>query len=72
VISTPEMEVVHEGGVSTGRSRRMTLMHSMSIYRYFAKHRAAGWRKVLLPFAWVALRLRAELVSARQASRRSP
>jgi N-acetylglucosaminyl-diphospho-decaprenol L-rhamnosyltransferase len=72
VISTPEMEIVHEGGVSTGRSRRMTRMHSMSIYRYFAKHRADGWRKVLLPFAWGALRLRAELVSMRQASRRSP
>ena len=69
VLYTPELEILHEGGVSTGRSRRMTLMHSMSIYRYFAKHRAAGWRRVLLPFAWAVLRLRAELVSAVQAFR---
>jgi N-acetylglucosaminyl-diphospho-decaprenol L-rhamnosyltransferase len=69
VLYSPELEIVHEGGVSTGRSRRMTTMHSMSIYRYFAKHRARGWRKVTLPFAWVALRLRAELVSAVQAAR---
>ena len=38
-----------------------SLMHSRSIYRYYAKHRAAGWRRVTLPFAWAALRLRAEL-----------
>jgi GT2 family glycosyltransferase len=69
VLFTPEVEVVHEGGVSTGLSRRMALEHSKSIYRYFAKHRATGWRRVLLPFAWLALRLRAELVATRKGVR---
>ena len=64
---SPVMEVVHVGGVSTGRSRRTHLMHSQSIYRYYAKHRATGWRKLTLPFAWLALRARAELVSVRDA-----
>jgi N-acetylglucosaminyl-diphospho-decaprenol L-rhamnosyltransferase len=66
VLFSPELEVVHEGAVSTGRSRRMAVMHSMSIYRYYTKHRARGWRRVLLPFAWIALRARAELVAFRQ------
>jgi N-acetylglucosaminyl-diphospho-decaprenol L-rhamnosyltransferase len=66
VLFSPELEVVHEGAVSTGRSRRMAILHSMSIYRYFSKHRARGWRRLLLPFAWVALRARAELVAIRQ------
>lgn len=65
VVFTPEVEIVHEIGVSTGRSRRTHLMHSMSIYRYYRKHRARGWRRVTLPFAWLALRLRAEVVSLR-------
>ena len=69
VLFTPEVEVVHEGGVSTGLSRRMAVEHSRSIYRYFAKHRAMGWRRVLLPFAWLALRVRAELVATRQGVR---
>jgi N-acetylglucosaminyl-diphospho-decaprenol L-rhamnosyltransferase len=63
VVFTPEVEVTHVGAVSTGRSRRMNLIHSRSIYRYYRKHRARGWRRIFLPFAWVALRLRAELVS---------
>jgi len=63
VVFTPEVEVTHEGGVSTGRSRRMNLIHSRSIYRYYRKHRATGWRRALMPFAWVALRARAEIVS---------
>jgi GT2 family glycosyltransferase len=63
VVFTPEVEVTHVGGVSTGRSRRMNLIHSRSIYRYYRKHRSSGWRRALLPFAWVALRARAELVS---------
>jgi N-acetylglucosaminyl-diphospho-decaprenol L-rhamnosyltransferase len=62
---TPEVEIVHDIGVSTGRSRRTLTMHSASIYRYYRKHRAAGWRRVSLPFAWVMLRLRAELESIR-------
>jgi N-acetylglucosaminyl-diphospho-decaprenol L-rhamnosyltransferase len=61
VLYTPEVEIVHEIGVSTGRSRRMLRMHSDSIYRYYRTHRAAGWRRVTLPLAWAALRARAEL-----------
>ena len=63
VLVTPELEVLHEGGVSTGRSRRTHLMHSQSIYRYYRKHRATGWRRATLPLAWAALRVRAELVA---------
>jgi len=63
VVFTPEVEVTHVGGVSTGRSRRMNLIHSRSIYRYYRKHRAKGWRRIFLPIAWIALRVRAELVS---------
>jgi N-acetylglucosaminyl-diphospho-decaprenol L-rhamnosyltransferase len=61
VLFSPEVEVLHEIGVSTGRSRRMLLMHSASIYRYYQKHRATGWRRFTLPLAWMVLRLRAEL-----------
>jgi N-acetylglucosaminyl-diphospho-decaprenol L-rhamnosyltransferase len=61
ILYTPEVEVLHALGVSTGRSRRMTVMHSTSIYRYYRKHRAAGWRRLTLPFAWTALRARAEI-----------
>ena len=39
----------------------MLRMHSDSIYRYYRKHRAAGWRRATLPAAWAVLRLRAEL-----------
>lgn len=66
VLFTPELEVLHEGGVSTGRSRRMHLIHSRSVYLYFEKHHAHGWRRALLPFARLALRVRAELVSLAQ------
>jgi GT2 family glycosyltransferase len=66
VLFTPEVEIVHEGGVSTGRSRRMHLIHSRSIYEYYAKHRAPGWRRVLLPVARVGLRLRGELAAWRE------
>jgi N-acetylglucosaminyl-diphospho-decaprenol L-rhamnosyltransferase len=65
ILYAPELEVLHEGAVSTGRSRRTHLMHSMSIYRYYRKHRARGWRRVTLPAAWLALRARAELVAIR-------
>jgi N-acetylglucosaminyl-diphospho-decaprenol L-rhamnosyltransferase len=61
VLFTPEVEVLHEGAVSTGRSRSSLLMHSRSVYRYYAKHRARGWKRVTLPFAWAALRARAEI-----------
>jgi len=59
------VEAIHEIGVSTGRSRRTLVMHSDSVYRYYRKHRARGWRRLTLPFAWAALRLRAELESIR-------
>jgi hypothetical protein len=35
------------------------------VYRYYRKHRALGWRRLTLPFAWIALRARAEIVSIR-------
>ena len=40
VLFTPAVEVIHQIGVSTGRSRRTLTMHSNSIYRYYRKHRA--------------------------------
>jgi N-acetylglucosaminyl-diphospho-decaprenol L-rhamnosyltransferase len=64
VVFTPAVEVIHAVGVSTGGSRRphhLVVMHSQSLYRYYAKHRAPGWRRVTLPAAWLALRARAEL-----------
>jgi len=61
VLFTPEVEIVHAIGVSTGRSRPIQLMHSNSVFRYYRKHRAKGWRRVTLPLAWAALRLRAEI-----------
>jgi N-acetylglucosaminyl-diphospho-decaprenol L-rhamnosyltransferase len=64
VLFTPQVEVIHAIGVSTGgdrRPHRLIVMHSRSLYRYYAKHRAAGWRRVTLPAAWLALRGRAEL-----------
>jgi len=66
---SPELEVMHVGGVSTGRSKRMTLEHTRSIYTYFVKHCSSGWRVVLRPLVWVALRLRAALVSWRRHER---
>jgi N-acetylglucosaminyl-diphospho-decaprenol L-rhamnosyltransferase len=64
---SPELEVLHIGGVSTGgyRSRRMTLEHSRSIYRYFVKFRAPGALAALRPLVRMALRVRAELVLLR-------
>lgn len=61
IIFTPEIEILHEGGVSTGRSRAQLRMHSMGIYRYYRKHRARGWRRLTLPLAWVVLRVRADV-----------
>jgi N-acetylglucosaminyl-diphospho-decaprenol L-rhamnosyltransferase len=61
VLFTPDVEIIHVGAVSTGRSRRMHVMHSASIYRYYAKHRVQGWRRILLPAAWLALWVRAQL-----------
>jgi N-acetylglucosaminyl-diphospho-decaprenol L-rhamnosyltransferase len=64
VVFTPSVEVIHAVGVSTGgdrRPHRLVVMHSRSLYRYYAKHRAPGWRRVTLPVALLALRARAEL-----------
>jgi GT2 family glycosyltransferase len=61
IVFTPAVEILHELGVSTGRSRRILVMHSMSVYRFYRNHRAVGWRRVTLPLAWVVLRLRAEV-----------
>lgn len=61
ILFTPQVEILHALGVSTGRSRRMALMHSASIYRYYRKHRAGGWRRLTLPLARTALRARAEI-----------
>ena len=67
VLFSPELEVVHEIGVSArGQSRRMAREHSRSIYRYFAKHRATGAAVLLKPFVRAALSLRTELVSRRR------
>jgi N-acetylglucosaminyl-diphospho-decaprenol L-rhamnosyltransferase len=64
VVFSPELEVVHEIGVSArGQSRRMAREHSRSIYRYFAKHRAAGAAAMLKPFVRAALALRTEIVT---------
>lgn len=64
VLFSPELEVVHQIGVSTrGQRGRMALAHSESIYRYFSKFRASGARALLKPFVRVALWLRAGLMS---------
>lgn len=60
---SPELEIEHAGGTATAGQRRMTLEHSRSIYWYFVKHQSSGWRVALRPFAWLALRLRAAVVS---------
>jgi N-acetylglucosaminyl-diphospho-decaprenol L-rhamnosyltransferase len=70
VLFSPRVEILHEIGVSTGRSRRMLVQHSASAYRYYRKHRGVGWFRTTLPFAWAALRLRAELEWLRQRVRR--
>jgi N-acetylglucosaminyl-diphospho-decaprenol L-rhamnosyltransferase len=64
VVFTPAVEVIHAVGISTGgerRPHRLVVMHSASLYRYYRLHRAAGWRRVTLPLAWLALRVRAEV-----------
>jgi GT2 family glycosyltransferase len=63
VLFSPEVEVRHVGGLATHRDPRMPLIHSQSTYRYVRKHVLTGWRSALLPFAWLALRARAALVS---------
>jgi N-acetylglucosaminyl-diphospho-decaprenol L-rhamnosyltransferase len=60
---SPELEIEHIGGTATAGKRRMTLEHSRSIYQYFVKHQSSGWKAVLRPVVWAALRLRAAIVS---------
>jgi len=62
---SPELEVVHVGGVSTGRSRRMFLEHGRSAYRYFEKFRSPGPMALLRPLARAAFWLRARLAARR-------
>ncbi len=69
VLFTPELEVLHHRGVSRGRSRRITREHAKGIYRYFVKFRSRGWRLVLRPFVWMALRVWAGLLSRRRGDR---
>lgn len=64
VLFTPEVEVVHEIGVSSRwQPRRMAFEHSRSIYRYFRTHVARGPAALLRPAARAALWLRAALIS---------
>jgi N-acetylglucosaminyl-diphospho-decaprenol L-rhamnosyltransferase len=66
VLFSPELEVVHETGVSSrARFRRLAFEHSRSIYRYFSKHRARGAAVLLKPLVRLGLWLRAVLVSRR-------
>jgi N-acetylglucosaminyl-diphospho-decaprenol L-rhamnosyltransferase len=66
---SPELQVVHIGGISTRGKKWLTVQHSKSAYRYFVQHRSPGWRAGLRPFVWTALRARAELVARRQGDR---
>jgi GT2 family glycosyltransferase len=66
---SPELEVEHVVGSATRGSKRMTLEHSKSIYRYYAKHLSPGWRAVTRPAVWAGVRARAALVSWRRGDR---
>jgi N-acetylglucosaminyl-diphospho-decaprenol L-rhamnosyltransferase len=71
VLFSPELEVVHQIGVSTkGQRGRMAFAHSDSIYRYFCKFRSRGAAVLLRPFVRVALWARALLMSAVSGGRR--
>ena len=66
VAFSPELEAVHEVGVSaSSHPRRMAYEHSRSIYRYFTKHVATGPGVTLRPLARAALWARAALVARR-------
>jgi N-acetylglucosaminyl-diphospho-decaprenol L-rhamnosyltransferase len=65
VLFSPELEVIHQIGVSTkGQRGRMAFAHADSIYRYFSKFRATGASAALKPFVRLALWARALLMSA--------
>jgi N-acetylglucosaminyl-diphospho-decaprenol L-rhamnosyltransferase len=64
VLFSPELEVVHQIGVSTrGQRGPMAFAHSRSIYRYFVKHRAGGAATILKGPVRAALWLRAAMLS---------
>jgi N-acetylglucosaminyl-diphospho-decaprenol L-rhamnosyltransferase len=71
VLFSPEVEVVHEIGVSSRRMpKRMAVEHSRSIYRYFDRHVARGFLVLLKPLVRMALWLRARVAaSARERAR---
>jgi N-acetylglucosaminyl-diphospho-decaprenol L-rhamnosyltransferase len=73
VLFSPEVEVVHEIGVSSRRMpKRMAVEHSRSIYRYFDRHVARGFLVLLKPLVRMALWLRARVAaSARERARRA-
>jgi N-acetylglucosaminyl-diphospho-decaprenol L-rhamnosyltransferase len=71
VLFSPELEIVHEIGVSTkGKRGRMAFAHSDSIYRYYRKFRSTGAWELLAPFVRVALWGRAAMMSALRGARR--
>jgi N-acetylglucosaminyl-diphospho-decaprenol L-rhamnosyltransferase len=64
VLFSPELEVVHQIGVSArGQRGRMAFVHSDSIYRYYCKFRGTGAEGLLKPLVRVALWGRALLLS---------
>ena len=69
VLFTPEVEVVHVGGVSTARSRRMFFEHAKSASRYFDRHRSPGALALLRPFVRAALWTRAWLAARKLGAR---
>jgi N-acetylglucosaminyl-diphospho-decaprenol L-rhamnosyltransferase len=73
VLFSPEVEVVHEIGVSSrSMPERMAREHSRSIYRYFDRHVARGPVVVLKPPVRVALWLRARLAASARRRARPP
>jgi N-acetylglucosaminyl-diphospho-decaprenol L-rhamnosyltransferase len=71
VLFSPELEVVHQIGVSTrGQRGRMAFVHSNSVYRYYCKFRATGAEGMLKPLVRVALWGRALLMTGIRGGRR--
>jgi N-acetylglucosaminyl-diphospho-decaprenol L-rhamnosyltransferase len=65
VLFCPELEVIHQIGVSTrGQRGRMAFEHSRSIQRYYDKFHARGAGALLSPLVRAALWLRAAMVSS--------
>jgi len=69
VTFVPDLEVVHEGGVSTARSRRMYFEHARSAARYFERHRSPGARAALRPLVRLALWSRAFIAARLRGAR---